>query len=68
MIAKNTTRTDGENYNRDYVWRRLQDLVESGLVDKVGHGEYSISELGIEYMEGDVDVEEIQIDESIEEG
>lgn len=66
MIAKNTSRTDGKSYNRDYVWRRLQDLVESGLILKVGRGEYQISELGVDYLEGKVDVSEIEIDESIE--
>jgi len=66
MIAKNTTRTDGKSYNRSYVWRRLQDLLAAGLIDKIERGEYQISDKGIEYLNGNISVDEIELDESIE--
>jgi repressor of nif and glnA expression len=66
MVAKNTRKTDDGDYNRDYVWRRLQDLVDAGLVDKVGRGEYTITDYGIEYLEGNVPPDELTLDDSAE--
>lgn len=65
-IAKNTRKTNGEPYHRDYVGRRLRDLVEAGLVDKPARGEYTISELGKRYHERKVGPEDLDFDESVE--
>lgn len=62
-IAKNTQRTNGKPYNRDYVWRRIQDLVDAGLVEKVDRGEYTITELGIDFLEGDVDKADLEVND-----
>lgn len=54
VIAKNIDRS------REEVTRRLSDLVEYGLVSRVERGYYEISELGEQYLAGDLNADDLQ--------
>lgn len=41
--------------SREEVNRRLSELVEYGLVDRVERGKYRIAKLGEKYLAGDLD-------------
>jgi len=54
VLAVNT------DYSRHYVARRLSDLVEADLVQKVDDGLYQITDQGRAYLAGDLDAEELE--------
>ena len=43
------------DYTRNWVSRRISQLVDAGLIEKVDGSYYEISELGQAYLKGDVD-------------
>ncbi|MFB6188992.1 MAG: MarR family transcriptional regulator [Halapricum sp.] len=47
-------------YNRDYIGRRLRQLTEAGLVEKVGRGVYRITGEGTEYLTGTRDLRDLE--------
>ena len=49
---------------REAVGRRLSGLSEYGLVERVDRGKYEITDLGEQYLDGELDVSEL---ESVEE-
>lgn len=49
--------------SREAVGRRLSDLSESGLVRRVERGRYEITDIGQEYLEGEIDAAELEISE-----
>ncbi|WP_276252810.1 helix-turn-helix domain-containing protein [Halomontanus rarus] len=56
-IAKNIDRS------RSWVSRRLSVLVEYGFVVQVEEGYYEIAEPGKEYLEGELDASELDVDD-----
>ncbi|WP_226006654.1 winged helix-turn-helix domain-containing protein [Natrinema salinisoli] len=52
----------GRNIDRDRtgVSRRLSELVEYGLVDRVDDGYYAITDLGEQYLAGELDAGELE--------
>lgn len=50
--------------SREEVSRRLSEMVDKGLVVRVDRGYYEISELGTDYIEGNVDMEELGDEET----
>jgi predicted transcriptional regulator len=50
VIAKNIDKS------REEVSRRLSELVDRGLVDRVERGYYEITDAGEEYVEGELDL------------
>ncbi|WP_276253580.1 transcriptional regulator [Halomontanus rarus] len=48
---------------RSHVNRRLKVLVEKGFVNQVDRGYYEISETGREYLEGELDASDLDVDE-----
>lgn len=47
------------DYSQDHVVRRLQELEERRLVEKLDAGEYRISMYGRDYMAGKIDSAEL---------
>ncbi|MFC4246675.1 MarR family transcriptional regulator [Natribaculum luteum] len=50
-------------YDRHYVSKRCKILTEAGLLTKVETGLYELTETGQTYLEGDLDVSELEVDE-----
>jgi predicted transcriptional regulator len=46
--------------SRQHVSRRLKKLSEHGMLDHLGNGVYVITELGIDYLEGDLDADQLE--------
>jgi len=46
--------------SREAVGRRLSELSEAGLVNRIERGRYEITDQGRSYLAGDLDVEEIE--------
>ena len=57
VIARNIDRS------REEVTRRLSDLVKYGLASRVERGYYEITDLGEQYLEGDLDADDLEPDE-----
>ncbi|MFB6185513.1 MAG: MarR family transcriptional regulator [Halobacteriaceae archaeon] len=51
------------DYSRHYVSERLAKLLNAKLVEKKGDGLYQITKFGQEYLSGDLDVEDLRIDQ-----
>ena len=56
VIAKNIEKS------RVHVSRRLSTLVEYGLASRVERGYYEITELGEQYLAGDLDADDLEPD------
>ncbi|SIS10604.1 phage repressor protein [Natronorubrum thiooxidans] len=50
-------------YDRQYVSKRCRTLSEAGLLVAVDTGLYELTETGREYLEGELDVSELEVDE-----
>ncbi|ELY45595.1 MarR family transcriptional regulator [Natronorubrum sulfidifaciens] len=50
-------------YDRQYVSRRCSALVDAGLLDSVDTGLYQLTDTGRAYLEGELDVSELERDE-----
>lgn len=57
VIGKNIDAT------RVHVNRRLSVLVEYGMVTRIERGYYEITELGVQYLEGKIDANELESDD-----
>ncbi|WP_224268355.1 transcriptional regulator [Haloprofundus salinisoli] len=55
VIAKNIDRS------REEVTRRLAILVDYGLVERIERGYYVISELGHQYLDGNLDASDLDV-------
>jgi DNA-binding IclR family transcriptional regulator len=51
------------DYNRVTVSRRLTELTDYGLVERVDRGYYRITDAGVAYLDGDLDAETLEPDE-----
>jgi len=47
-------------YNRSWISRRISKLVDAGLVETINEGYYRITDLGRDYLEGEIDVKELE--------
>lgn len=47
-------------YNRSWISRRISKLVNAGLVETINEGYYRITDLGRDYLEGEIDVKELE--------
>ncbi|RZH69462.1 transcriptional regulator [Natrinema altunense] len=56
VTAKNIDRS------REEVTRRLTVLVEYGFVTRVERGYYEIDEVGVQYLAGELDADELEPD------
>ena len=50
-------------YDRQYVGKRCGALADAGLLKSVGNGLYQLTETGRAYLEGELDVSELERDE-----
>ncbi|WP_255192418.1 MarR family transcriptional regulator [Natronobeatus ordinarius] len=50
-------------YDRQYVSRRCSALTDAGLLESVDTGLYQLTEKGQTYLEGELDVSELERDE-----
>ncbi len=57
VIARNV------DLHRKYVSRRLRELVEYSVVETSGDGFYRVTELGEQYLAGDLDASELEKEE-----
>lgn len=48
------------NYTRNWVSKRLARLLDAGLVEKPESSYYQITELGRQYLEGEIDAEVLE--------
>ena len=46
--------------SRPHVSRRLKKLAEHGMLNHLGNGVYVITDIGEEYLDGEVDADELQ--------
>lgn len=46
--------------SREAVNRRLAELAERGLVEKIERGRYEIAQIGEQYLDGDLAVEDLE--------
>lgn len=54
VIAENT------DYSGNYINKRIRRLADAGLVERMDEGLYRISELGQDYLAGDLDAEDLE--------
>ena len=47
-------------YNRSSISRRISKLVDAGLVETINEGYYRITDLGRDYLVGEIDVKELE--------
>jgi len=57
ILAVNT------DYSRHYVSRRLSKLHEAELIEKVDDGLYQITQKGLDYLAGDLEADDLQLDD-----
>jgi len=47
-------------YDNDYVGRRLRALSTAGFLNRIDEGRYELSDLGREFLAGDLDADEVE--------
>jgi len=57
---------DATSKNNDYIGRRCRVLKELGLVETPGRGLYRITDLGEQYLAGDLDARELEDEDADE--
>lgn len=50
-------------FSRQYIGERCRKLADYGLVQHLGNGVYRITSAGEEYLEGELDAEDLKQDE-----
>ncbi|SEP68641.1 MarR family transcriptional regulator [Natrinema salaciae] len=51
------------DYDRQYVSKRCRTLSDAGLLTAVETGLYQLTETGCDYLEGELDVRDLEIEE-----
>jgi hypothetical protein len=51
-------------FSRQYIGERCRMLTDYGMLQHLGNGVYRITEVGEQYLEGEVDAENLESDES----
>jgi len=51
-------------FSRQYIGERCRMLTDYGMLQHLGNGVYRITEVGEQYLEGEVDAEDLESDES----
>ena len=54
VIARNI------GYDNNYIGKRCRVMVEAGLMNRLGEGVYEISELGEQFLDGELSRQELQ--------
>ena len=49
-------------FSRQYIGERCRKLADYGMVQHLGNGVYRITETGTQYLEGDIDAEDLMSD------
>jgi len=52
------------DYTQEYLSRRCRKLTDYGMLQHLGNGVYRITETGEQYLEGEVDAENLESGES----
>jgi len=52
---------EGMTYHRKYIGKRCRLLAEYGLVRNLGNGLYAITEDGCDYLEGELNVNDLEV-------
>nr|WP_225871818.1 MarR family transcriptional regulator [Halosegnis rubeus] len=51
-------------FSRQYIGERCRELTNYGMLQHLGNGVYRITETGEQYLEGEVDAEDLESEES----
>jgi len=51
---------EGIHYHRKYVGKRCRILAQHGLLENLGNGVYTITQVGQSYLRGEIDVGNLQ--------
>jgi len=51
------------DYTGEYISRRCRTLTDAGLMQRVDATNYRVTELGYQYLDGDITLDELQLDE-----
>lgn len=51
------------DYTGEYISRRCRKLTDAGLLQRVDASNYRLTELGEQFLEGDLDAEDIQLED-----
>ena len=52
------------DYTQEYLSRRCRRLTDAGLLQRVDASNYRVTDFGEQYLEGEVDAEDLESDES----
>lgn len=61
-----TNISDGIEKSRKYTGERCRQLTKFGLLENLGSGLYRITELGEEYLSGELDASELEDEKDLE--
>jgi len=61
--AKEMAESNTVRFSRSYVTQRCGKLVDYGLIRHLGNGVFVISKAGEQYLEGELDAQELESDE-----
>ncbi|WP_117363660.1 MarR family transcriptional regulator [Natrarchaeobaculum sulfurireducens] len=63
IVASPTVIGANIDYTGEYVSRRCRKLAEVGLIQRVDATNYRITELGEDFLSGDINADELHLDE-----
>ena len=52
------------DYTGEYISRRCRKLTDAGLLQRVDASNYRLTEIGEQFLGGEIDAEEIQLEDS----
>ena len=52
------------DYTGEYISRRCRKLTDAGLLQRVDASNYRLTDLGEQFLEGEIDAEDIQLEDS----
>lgn len=62
IVASPSVISANIDYTNEYISRRCNRLAEAGLVQRVDPSNYRITELGVAFLEGELDSGELEVD------
>ena len=63
IIASPTVIAVNIDYTGEYISRRCRKLTDAGLLQRVDASNYRVTGLGCEYLDGEVEAEELKLEE-----
>lgn len=63
IVASPSVVSANIDYTHEYISRRCRKLTDAGLLQRVDASNYRVTDLGERFLAGDLDAEELEIDE-----